>query len=142
MAAPRLQKSLASLKNRHRERLPVERKEKRRLHLESLEDRRMMAVGPTLVAIIPNNDDFLQTGDIFDTAPRELTFRLAQGNSIDANSLSTGMRVIRAGTDHSLGTADDVMVTPGFLGLGDTSREVIMRFAGNLPDDAYRVTLV
>ena len=33
---------------------PQRLNEKRRLHLEPLEDRRLMAVGPALVAIIPN----------------------------------------------------------------------------------------
>ena len=50
--------------------------------------------------------------------------------------------MIRSGADHLFNTADDVTVTPGFLGLGDTSREVVMRFAANLPDDNYHITLV
>ncbi|MFO0869976.1 MAG: matrixin family metalloprotease, partial [Pirellulales bacterium] len=35
--------------------------------------------------------------------------------------------------------AKDVAVTPGFKGLGTTTREVITRFAETLPDDVYRI---
>ncbi|MFO0904297.1 MAG: tandem-95 repeat protein [Pirellulales bacterium] len=35
----------------------------------------------------------------------------------------------------------DVVVTPGFKGLGTTTREVITRFAETLPDDKYRVEI-
>jgi len=99
-------------------------------------------VGPTLVAVVPNSGGFLNNNDVVNVAPRELTFRFAQGNSIDPNSLAGGFVVKGAGLDSTLGTADDVTITPGFLGMGDTTREVIMRFASNLPDDAYQVTLV
>src|SRR5436190_7991095 len=153
MAAPRLQKSLSTLKNRHKARGFVDRTgEKRRLQLESLEDRRLLALGPSLVSVIPNSGVYLNinpgANDVLNIAPRDITFRFAQGNSIDASSLGAsptfqgGIRIVRGGADHVIGTADDQIVAPGFLGLGDTSREVVMRFASNLPDDAYRVTLV
>ena len=35
----------------------------------------------------------------------------------------------------------DVIVTPGFVGLGDSVHEVIMRFAETLPDDLYRIEI-
>ncbi|MBC8873164.1 MAG: hypothetical protein H8E44_27335, partial [Planctomycetes bacterium] len=34
---------------------------------------------------------------------------------------------------------NDVVITPGFIGLGGTSNEVIVRFAETLPDDLYRI---
>jgi hypothetical protein len=37
--------------------------------------------------------------------------------------------------------ANDVTVTPGYVGLGDSSRQVIFRFAETLPDDLYRIEI-
>src|SRR5207248_959818 len=53
-----------------------------------------------------------------------------------------GFVVKSGGPDHVLGDADDQTVLPGFVGLGDSSREVIMRFAATLPDNAYSITLI
>ena len=52
----------------------------------------MMAVGPTLVALIPNSGVFLNNNDTLNVAPRDLTFRFAQGNSIDP---ATPIRSVR-----------------------------------------------
>ncbi len=38
--------------------------------------------------------------------------------------------------------ASDVIVQPGFVGLGDSPREVVFRFAEPLPDDIYQVDIV
>nr|MBC8437253.1 hypothetical protein [Planctomycetota bacterium] len=35
--------------------------------------------------------------------------------------------------------ANDVVVTPGFLGVADSTNEIIVRFADTLPDDLYRI---
>ena len=40
-----------------------------------------------------------------------------------------------------LGGANDVVVEPGYVGIGDSLREVIFRFADSLPDDFYRVDI-
>jgi hypothetical protein len=148
MAAPRLAKHLSKLKHQSRARLLDMRPEKKRkLHLEPLEDRRLMAQGPSLVAVIPNSGVFLQNNATLNEAPRELTFRFAQGNTIDPATLATGIVIDRPGPNGAFEpvgatTTDDIPVSVGFLGIGDTSREVIMRFAGNLPDDSYQITLV
>jgi hypothetical protein len=142
MAAPRLAKKLSNLKRRTDGRLKKRADQNLRPLLELLEDRRLMALGPTLVSVIPNSGVFLNNNDTLNVAPRDLTFRFAQGNSIDPATLATGIKLVRAGIDHQLNTADDVTVTPGYLNLGDTSREVVMRFAATLPDDLYRITLV
>ena len=81
---------------------------------------------------------------------RELTFRFAEGQIIDAATIlnsaplvtDNGIRLFRAGANGTFGDADDLEVTPGFMGLTDSPREVIMRFAENLPDDLYRIQLV
>lgn len=142
MAASRLTKLLRRPMSRRRLRTARTGRNDRRLQIELLEDRRLLAVGPTLVAVVPNSGVFLNNNDVVNVAPRELTFRFAQGNSIGPNTLAGGFIVKGAGLDRTLGTADDVTITPGFLGMGDTAREVVMRFASNLPDDAYQVTLV
>jgi len=40
-----------------------------------------------------------------------------------------------------LAGANDVVIEPGYIGLGDTPREVIFRFAETLPDDLYRIDI-
>ncbi len=143
MASARLGKNFSKLKDRRRAR-PLEqlRSERKRLLLEELEDRRLMAVGPSLVAIIPTSGDFLQNNGTLHVAPRDMTFRFAQGNEIDGTTLANGFIVTSGGPDRILGDTDDQVITPGFIGLGDTPREVVMRFASTLPDDVYSVTLV
>ena len=90
MASPRLVKSLRNLKRRRRpEVLVPQSKKKRKLHLALLEDRRLMAQGPSLVSVIPNNGVFLKNNDLLNVAPREITFRFAQGNSIDPATLAS-----------------------------------------------------
>ncbi len=37
---------------------------------------------------------------------------------------------------------DDIAISPAYIGLGDTGREVIVRFAEALPDDLYRVDIL
>ncbi|MFN6162612.1 MAG: GEVED domain-containing protein [Planctomycetota bacterium] len=41
-----------------------------------------------------------------------------------------------------LSGGDDVLVTPAYIGLGDTGREVIVRFGETLPDDSYVVDII
>ena len=122
------------------------RRKARKLHLEQLEDRRVMATGPTLIALVPNSGVPISftNNDVLNVAPRELLFRFSEGQVIDPNSLQQGIRVQRAGLDGVFGDPNntDVTIIPGFVGIGDRPREVIMRFAENLPDDAYQVTLV
>ena len=125
------------------------RKKSRKLHLEQLEDRRVMAItGPTLVALVTNNGDPLLSdagvplvNTVIKTNPRELDFLFAQGQKIDPATLG-GLQLARAGVDGLIGTSDDVTITPGYVGLLDDPRSVVMRFASALPDDAYLVTVV
>src|SRR5438552_16598836 len=146
MATPRLQKRLSALKQSSKSRLAKgherERLRPRKLFHERLEDRRLLTTGPSLVAVLPNNGVPLNANDTLNVAPKEITFRFALSNSIDTTSLATGLQVVRGGLDHKLGTTDDVPITPGFIGLGDAPREVVMRFASTLPDDVYKITLV
>ena len=42
----------------------------------------------------------------------------------------------------TLSGVSDIVVTPGFVGLGDTNREVVFRFAEPLPDDIYQLDIL
>ncbi|MFP6588685.1 MAG: hypothetical protein VB814_13630, partial [Pirellulaceae bacterium] len=58
----------------------------RQLFLESLEDRRLLAVGPQLIGIQPNDGELLSLrnpNDIRDVAPRELLFRFDENQVFD-----------------------------------------------------------
>ena len=54
--------------------------------------------------------------------------------------------VIGAGTSTfqplTLAGVSDVVVEPGFVGLGDSPREVVFRFAEALPDDEYQIDIL
>src|SRR5437868_6988142 len=140
MASLRPSRVLADLKRRGCALTDLKKKaEQRRLRMELLEDRRLMALGPSLVSVLPNTGPLLSATvnpaatlaftSAFNDAPRDLSFRFAQGTDIDATSLASGFLVKSGGPYHIVGDADDQIVIPGFLGLGDSSREVIMRFA-------------
>lgn len=75
-----------------------------------------------LVAAINNDPD--------SSALVRATLNIGQG---DANvTLAAQPTVV-------LGGANDVPVTPGYIGIGDLPSEVIVRFADTLPDDTYRI---
>src|SRR5438876_10591018 len=102
MASSRTVKRLSHLKNRRKARQLLDRAhERRRLQLEPLEDRRLLAQGPSLVTIVPNDEQLLSANGTntlnfpaaFPTSPQELTFRFAQGNVIDATTLASGFVV-------------------------------------------------
>ncbi|HTN75285.1 MAG TPA: hypothetical protein VL096_08565, partial [Pirellulaceae bacterium] len=115
--------------------------------IEALEDRRVFA-SPQLVSINPNTGDVFNLAggaNVRNAAPRELTFRFDDGQVINPASVTlaaNNIRVLRAGTDGTFGTADDVTIVPGYVGVGEAPNEVVLRFKENLPDDLYRVTLV
>lgn len=68
--------------------------------LETLESRQLMAVGPQLIGVQPNNSDLIENGVIRNIAPRELTFRFDDSQIIDQATVG-GIRVTRAGGDGS-----------------------------------------
>ncbi len=64
--------------------------------IETLETRQLMAVGPRLIGVQPNNSDLIENGVIRTIAPTELTFRsFDQIQVIDPATVS-GIRVTRA----------------------------------------------
>ena len=117
------------------------RLERQKLNPETLEERRLLAVGPQLVSIQPNSGDVLSNGVAYHVAPQELTFIFDEAQQIDANTLD-GIQIFRAGFDDTFDGVTDVMITPGYAGVDeDRPNEVSVRFAEALPDDRYRIQI-
>ncbi len=70
----------------------------RRILMENLEARHLMAVGPQLLGIQPNSGDLLDSGEVLHVSPREFTLRFDDPSGIAANSLN-GIRIVRSGAD-------------------------------------------
>jgi len=66
--------------------------------VETLEERRLLAIGPQVIGVQPNDGALLQDDDIRNIAPRDLTFQFNEGQVIDATTLESVM-VTRAGLD-------------------------------------------
>jgi len=116
------------------------RSKRRRNLLETLEPRQLLA-GPQLIGIQPNVGELIVEGSTVNTAPRVLTLRFDDGQSIDPTSLEA-IKISRAGDDGTLGTDDDVVINPGLVSLGDNaSNEVVVRFSERLQDDQYKVEI-
>src|SRR4051794_38543354 len=111
------------------------------LRLESFEQRTLFAIGPQLIAIIPNEGEEIQANQILHVPPRELTFRFDDGQTIDPSAANLANIQIVRGGDHILGNGNDLTVTTGFVGIGERPNEVIVRFNTNLPDDKYQITI-
>ena len=111
---------------------------------ESLETRALLA-GPSLVAVRPNIGAFLNPGETRNVAPRELTLQFNPGQQIDSSNdrlfSNSPIEVTRSGRDGTFGDGNEVAVTLGYVGLGATAEDVVIRFAENLPDDYYRITI-
>ena len=100
---------------------------------------------PRLLSIAPNSGQILDanvgnaaTSNVLVESPRELVFRFSGSQQLDPASLK-GIRITRSGGDDIFGNVNDVLVTPTFLGFGDSERIVIARFGESLPDDRYRI---
>ena len=108
------------------------RKKTEQFQLEKLEDKVLLTVGPQLVGIQPNEGALLSDGSqTLNVSPSELTFSFDQNQVIDPSSLS-GIQVTGA---------DGGTVTPGYIGIGDTPNQVILRFAEPLADDIYTIDI-
>ena len=113
------------------------------LHVETFEQRNLLAIGPQLLAVQTDPVDVLTGGQVLHSAPTELTFRF--DSTIDATTLTHGSVsniTLTRGGDHVLGNGNDINVPIGFLGIGNQSNEVVARFASALPDDVYQIKIV
>ncbi|MFP6752793.1 MAG: hypothetical protein VB855_14025, partial [Pirellulaceae bacterium] len=79
----------------------------RKLFLEQLEDRRLLAVGPQIIGIQPNDGDLLlfdQPDQIRNTAPRELLFRFDENQVFDTANLE-GIQITGSNLDGQFAAA-------------------------------------
>ena len=87
-----------------------------------------------------------QSAQPLSEAPQQITLRFSAGAKIDADTLAA-ITVQRAGGDGVFGNAGDVTLTPangvGIVTVDDfpNQNQVVLRFAENLPDDLYRITI-
>ena len=79
----------------------------RGMSLENLEDRMLLAVGPQLVGISPNEGELLLDNDVRNISPQEFVFRFDSRQVIDPTTLD-GIQITRSGLDGSFGVADTV----------------------------------
>lgn len=120
----------------------AQRTHKRSLLLENLEGRNLLATGPVLLGVQPNEGEVLANGQIRNVAPKHILFRFNEGQVIDSTTLLNGIKLTRAGLDGVFGNANDVVITPGAIVVTDTPNEVSMRFAEPLVDDLYRIDVI
>ena len=76
----------------------------RRMFLETLEDRRLLAGVPELAGIQTNNGDLLSDGDVLHVAPQEIVLNFNQDAEIDPASLSS-VTILRSGGDGDFNVA-------------------------------------
>ena len=104
-------------------------------------ERRALLAGPQLVSVASNTGGLLADGQTLNEAPRELTITLSPGAALDATTVPGSIEVQRVGTDGVWGTADDISVPLGFVGVGPLPNQVTVRFAESLLVDQYRLTI-
>ncbi|HEY6563562.1 MAG TPA: DVUA0089 family protein, partial [Pirellulaceae bacterium] len=110
------------------------------LGIEALEERRVLAGGPVLAGITGDDGALLLGGEIKNTSPRGLTLTFDRGQSIDPATLN-GIVLRSSGLDGGFTQGNEVTIAPGFIGLGESPNEIIIRFASTLPDDVYQLTI-
>ena len=112
---------------------------KRSLRMEPFEERILLAIdGPQLLAAIPQTGIVINQGTVLSQAPREILLRFSE--PINPSTIGASIHFVRS-SDDVWGNGNDVTVLPGYIGIEDAPNEVIVRFAENLPDDAYRMTI-
>ncbi len=82
--------------------------------------------------------DFIRA---INTNPEASTLVLAYHEQGNINAV-IGNRATASYSPLTLSGVSDVAVVPGFLGLGDSSREVVFRFAETQPDDTYQIDIL
>ncbi len=108
--------------------------------LEQLEARQVMAFD--FVSAAAHVGAFITEGSIQHEAPPQITLTFSPGSKVDAQTIASGISVIRGGNG-VLGDSDDMLVAPGSITVDDLPNQnsVVIRFAETLPDDAYRIRI-
>ncbi len=100
MAMPKKYSWLNDLKRNRRRRRELRKQESRRsLQLERLEQRMLLALGPSLVAVRPNTGGFLDQHDVLNESPREFVLQFSPGQVLDQTTLSSAFQLTRSGSD-------------------------------------------
>ncbi len=104
------------------------RSDSRKVLLESLELRQLMAVGPQLISIQPNEGGLINEGQVLNVSPNEIIFRFDDSANIDPLSVGNGKGILisRTGGD---GVFDRAYVSSD---LG-TNGAVVLDFASAVP---------
>ena len=135
-------KAIARSLKPHRANRSVDKK--RHLSLQALERRELLVgeLGPQLIGVAANSgENFrLAQSNVLLESPTQLTFRFDGSQQIDPATLAA-ITIERSGGDASFTEGNEIRITPGFLGFGDSQRIVIARFAETLPDDQYRISI-
>ena len=113
----------------------------RSLHVQTLEKRELLAGDLELIAVSPNSGSFISDGTELTERPRELTFQFTPGQIIDPTTLDA-IQIIGSGGDGTFGDGNEVAVSRGFVGLGDSPDQVIFRFGQSLVDDRYQISIL
>ncbi|MFW6171113.1 MAG: hypothetical protein ACODAD_11530, partial [Planctomycetota bacterium] len=122
---------------RHRELQQM--RAQRNLRMEPLEARRLLAGAPELAEIAAGGRPVAED-DVRHEAFQDLVFQFDADDAIDQETIEGGFQLNGAGDDELVGTADDVLVEPQYAGLvGDSTNEVILRFAETVPDGVYGI---
>lgn len=97
--------------------------------------------GPLLNGIETESGEFLEQGDVLESAPREFTLLFTPGLALDPATVTTDSIIVtRAGHDNEFASSS-IPVEIGFVGITDDS-EVTVRLTENLVDDDYLVTVI
>lgn len=97
---------------------------------------------PRLLSVAPNVGEifsFNRTNDL-DEGPSELVFSFDGSRLIDPSSFD-GIRLTRSGNDDDFENGNEITITPGWVGFGESERNIVARFAEPLVDDIYKVEI-
>ena len=101
---------------------------------------------PTLIAASPNNGELFslvqseQSSNVLNAAPTEVTLTFGGSDSIDPATLEDAVSVQYSESgDFADGNTVDVLI--GFVELGDNGRNATIRFAENLADGFYQISV-
>ena len=97
----------------------------RHLRVESLEERRLLAIGPQVVGVQPSDGSLLDDSDIRNVTPRDLTFQFNESQVVDATTLGA-VTITRAGLD---GQFDVASARTDF----NTGGAVVVQFQAKTP---------
>ncbi|MEC8555200.1 MAG: Ig-like domain-containing protein [Planctomycetota bacterium] len=100
-----------------------------------------LQVGPTLLSVSPNVGEIFSFNGInqLTEGPNELTLRFDRELS---DAALAGFQIYRSGKDLEFDNGNDVVITPGWIGFGETRRIIKARFASPLVDDLYRIEVL